>query len=50
MRTSRLSLSFALLAPLAVIAHVAAQPQADPRIDDVLKAARAAMSTPPNPT
>ena len=43
MRTSRLSLSFALLAPLAVVAHLAAQPQADPKIDEVLKAARAAM-------
>ncbi len=43
MRTSRLSLSFALLAPLAVVAHMAAQPQTDPKIDEVLKAARAAM-------
>lgn len=43
MRTSRLSLSFALLAPLAVVTQVAAQPQTDPKIDEVLKAARAAM-------
>src|SRR6185295_3124601 len=43
MRTSRLSLPFALLALLAVVAHMAAQAQTDPKVDEVLKAARAAM-------
>jgi hypothetical protein len=43
MRTSRPSLSFSLVAALAVVAHMAAQSQTDPKVDEVLKAARAAM-------
>ena len=43
MRRSRLSLAFILLAPLAAAVQIAAAQQADPKVDDVLKAARAAM-------
>jgi hypothetical protein len=43
MRRSRLSLAFILLAPLAAAVPIAAAQQADPKVDEVLKAARAAM-------
>src|SRR5262249_43935761 len=42
MRKSRISLTLALLAPLAVSTQLVAR-QADPKVDEVLKAARAAM-------
>ena len=43
MRMSRLLLPFALVVPLAVATGLAAQSQTDPKVDEVMKAARAAL-------